>query len=545
MAREFNKFFLSVFTTENTDHMPIPEAIFHEDDAEELCDIQFDASTVYRKLNKLREDKAMGADGLSPRLLLLIKEQLTVPLNMLFRKSLDEGQVPEDWRTANVCPIFKKGKKSACENYRPISLTSQIGKIFESIIRDALVEHLEKNRLIKDSQHGFRTGRSCLSNLLSFLDMVSSGLDKRCNMDVVYLDFAKAFDKVPHKRLLEKLRAHGIRGRTLLWIKEWLSNRTQRVGLNGLFSDWGLVSSGVPQGSILGPVLFLVFINDLDCGLMNTVLKFADDTKLVGKVGDDKDRLNMQQDLDSLTGWANKWQMQFNVAKCKVMHIGHSNPHFTYEMAGKSLVPVEHEKDLGILIEGNMKVSAQCVCAAGKANQMLGMIKRTFKSRNPDILIHLYKTIVRPHLEYATAAWSPHYIKDRELIERVQHRFTRMCKGLASMEYMERLQRLGLWTLEERRNRSDLIEVFRMYRGLSATPFTVFFELDNTRKTRGHEAKLRKHHSRLDIRRYFFSVRVVGRWNALSEEAVRAISINSFKRELTQMRRTRTGFFMD
>ena len=214
-------------------------------------------------------------------------------------------------------------------------------------------------------------------------------------------------------------------------------------------------------------------------------------------------------------------------------------------MKGKQLKYVNKERDLGVLMTNDMKVSSQCTSASGKANQMLGMIKRTFTSRNPDILLSLYKTIVRPYLEYATASWSPYYTKDKQLIERVQHRFTRMLRGFSTLQYEERLNRLKLWTLEERRTRSDLIEVFKMYRNLSAVPLTTFFELDQEGRTRGHKAKLRMHYSRLDMRKHFFSERVVMRWNGLSVQAIEAESINSFKRELERLHRTQMGFFMD
>ena len=253
---------------------------------------------------------------------------------------------------------------------------------------------------------------------------------------MIFLDFAKAFDKVPHQRLLCKLRAHGIHGKILQWISAWLMNRRQRVCLLGELSGWLDVTSGVPQGSVLGPVLFLIFINDLDCGIANWILKFADDTKIYGCLKDPIDCDTLQDDLDLLCTWSNEWQMQFNIDKCKVMHIGKKNPLCKYKMNGSKLEEVTIEKDLGVYISNDAKPSVQCQQSYLKANRMLGFVKRNIISRNPSILLNLYKSFVRPHLEYCSPAWSPHYKKDKELLERVQHRFTRLFSHLRQLDYI-------------------------------------------------------------------------------------------------------------
>ena len=254
------------------------------------------------------------------------------------------GTVPMDWKTANITALFKKGSKSDANNYRPVSLTSQIGKIMERIIKKELVSFLEENNLLFDSQHGFRRNRSCLTNLLEFMQGIANSLDKGNPTDVIYLDFQKAFDKVPHRRLLYKLKDIGIEGRLLAWIEDWLSNRRQRVVLNGRCSRWEEVTSGVPQGSVLGPILFIIFINDLDERILNKLLKFADDTKLIGEVNCMEKRNELQQDLDKLIDWSILWQMSFNIEKCKVMHFGHGNKEYKYLMNGKELQTVMEER---------------------------------------------------------------------------------------------------------------------------------------------------------------------------------------------------------
>ena len=274
---------------------------------------------------------------------------------MILQKSLDEGVVPSDWKLANVCPIYKKGSRAHS--------TSQICKLLESIIRRAVVAHVDKFNLIKDSQHGFRRGRSCLTNLLEFLDKVTRSADSGDNIDIIYLDLAKAFDKVPHHRLIYKLEAHGIGENVLIWITNWLKGRKHRVCLQGVCSCWQPVWSGVPQGSVLGPVLFLIFINDLDCGILSSILKFADDTKLFGVVNSHDDSQILQHDQHEFTDWSNDWQMTFNVDKCKAMHVGRTNLHSKYYMNEIELGDTAEEKDLGVIVAaGNLMMAKHCAC---------------------------------------------------------------------------------------------------------------------------------------------------------------------------------------
>ena len=356
-----------------------------------MDDVNFAEELIKKKISGLRKGSAPGPDGITPTLLQETCDVIAEPLAIIFAKSLAEGVVPEDWRCANVTPIYKKGPKSSVGNYRPVSLTSIICKLMESLIKDAVMEHLLSNDVVSPSQHGFMPGRSCLTNLNEYLDKLTDIVDSGQSADIIYLDFAKAFDKVPHQRLLTKLRAAGISGKILAWVEAWLSGRKQRVVLNGKTSEWEAVLSGVPQGSVLGPVLFILFINDIDDATSPSAAlwKFADDTKSVQIIHSEAEQEVMQSDINALQKWAEDWQMEFNSDKCKVMHIGKKNPHFSYTMggfapAGTILAKTECEKDLGILVHSSLKPSAQCAAAAKKANSVLGQMARSFSYRDKE-----------------------------------------------------------------------------------------------------------------------------------------------------------------
>uniref|UniRef100_A0A8C3IBY2 Reverse transcriptase domain-containing protein n=1 Tax=Chrysemys picta bellii TaxID=8478 RepID=A0A8C3IBY2_CHRPI len=287
---------------------------------------------------------------------------------MVCNLSFKSASVPNDWNIANVMPIFKKGSRGDSTNYRPVSLMSVPGKLVETIVKNKIARHLEEHKLLGKSQHGFCKGKSCLTNLLEFFEGINKYVDKWDPVDIVYLDFQKALDKVPHQRLLHKLSCHGIRGKILSWIENWLKDREQRVEINGKFSEWRGVTSGVLQASGLGPILFNLFINDLEKGVNSEMAKFADDTKLLKIVKTKADCEELQKDLIKLSDWATKWQMKFNMDKCKVMHIGKNNPNYTYNVTGANLATTNKERDLGVIVDSSLKTSMQYAAAVKKAN---------------------------------------------------------------------------------------------------------------------------------------------------------------------------------
>ena len=260
-------------------------------------------------------------------------------------------------------------------NYRPVSLTSVPCTIMESIIKSELLTFAEGNNLINGCQHGFVRGKSCLTNLLESFEQWTRALDEGYGIDVVYLDYRKAFDTVPHKRLLLKLRNYGFTEKYIKWIENFLTGRKMRVGINNSYSRWTDILSGVPQGSVLGPLLFILYVNDLPSWITNSMRMFADDTKVWSRVSNERDTAGLQDDLNSLCNWSDQWLLKFNVEKCKVMHIGQKQ-HFTYYLRTGNLIQdlklTKEERDLGVLVMDDLKSNRQCAAAVAKANSILG-----------------------------------------------------------------------------------------------------------------------------------------------------------------------------
>ena len=325
-AEALNEFFSDTFTEEDTSNIPS----FHTEDIRKpLEELKITEEKVKERLESLNPHKSPGPDGLS--------NEISKPLAIIMQKSLDEHTLPQNWKDAHVSPIFKKGSKSNMTNYRPISLTSVICKQMEAIIKDHLMEYIAENEILTDYQHGFVPGRSCATQLLECVDYWTDMLDQGHSVDTIYLDFAKAFDSVPHERLLEKAKGYGIRGYILQWIKLFIKGRRQRVVVNGKKSSWRDVKSGVPQGSVIEPLLFLLFINDMPNEIKCNIQLFADDAKIFKTVKNEEDHQDLVKDLDNLENWARLWQMKFNVGKCKVLHLGRRNPRYEYNMGDRTL----------------------------------------------------------------------------------------------------------------------------------------------------------------------------------------------------------------
>ena len=323
----------------------------------------------------------MGPDRLHPRFLKETARTIAPILQIIFSKSLENGEVPDDWKQANIAPIFKKEERYCPSNYRPVSLTCVCSKLMEHIISKHLLNHLEANNIIFDKQHGFRKKRSPDAQLLAFTQDILANLRGGRQTDVIIMDFAKPFDKVPHHRLIQKLERYGITGPVNTWIENFLKDKKQRVACESIYSDWAPVISEVPQGSVIAPILFLIYINDLPNNLKSTVLLFADDTIIYMTISNGTDATALQQDLDTLAKWEETGQMEFHPQKCSVLHITRSrNPKYKqYTLHGHILVKADNAKYLGVVINKTLSWNNHINDVTKKANASLGFLRRNLR----------------------------------------------------------------------------------------------------------------------------------------------------------------------
>ena len=535
-ASFLNTYFASVFT-DDANIINLDDSEFKPPALLNNCIIE--ETQILEALMDLKVDKSAGPDGILPRVLSESKCLITKPLKLLFDKSLNTGKVPRDWKDATVVPIYKKGKRDLAENYRPVSLTCVVSKIMEKFIKQAIMDHLLSQGLLSDKQYGFVPGRSCTLQLLVCVEKWSLELDSGKPVDIVYTDFSKAFDKVSHQKLIWKLKRLGVNDKILHWIIDFLQDRRQRVRISDSVSGWEVVRSGVPQGSVLGPTLFLAYINDLpEAVQLDTLKLFADDAKLDSTITAADDSLVLQENLNLLAEWSEKWSLEINPSKCKILHLTGIRPtiNYSYYLQGsegqRQLESVDHEKDLGVVIDGKLNFHAHVKKAVLTANKVTGIIRRNFKYMGEETFLTLYKSLVRPHIEYSSTVWNPTMICDQKLIEGVQRRATKLIPSISGLSYPQRLKKLGLPSLQYRRLRADMLQVYKIIHGFDRVTIETFFELSGSDRTRGHRYKINKQRSKTNIRKYSFSNRVIDTWNSLPDTVVESENINQFKSKL-------------
>ena len=442
-------FFTSVFTKEDQDE-DIPE--FQNRTEHTMEEINFDREDIKKRLKNLNGSKSPGPDEIHPRVLKELAEEVTEPLYILFKQSREECKIPQDWKIAKITAIHKKDAKKDPNNYRPVSLTSVVCKLMEGIVRDKITEHMQNHKLFSNKQYGFIKGRSTMTQLIMVMNKWSEILDRGGIIDAIYMDFQKAFDKVPHKRLVSKLAKYGIDENTAKWIEDFLSNRRQKVSVNGKESGWGEVTSGIPQGSVLGPLLFVLFINDMPDNVISNIFLFADDTKIFNEVTEETGIKVLQEDINRLENWAKIWKLSFHPKKCKVLGIGRKQRDKNkYKMGGKDLEHSNAEKDIGVIIDEKLNFREHMNSKIKKANSIVGIIRRSFITLGGKDMTKLFNTMVRPHLEYCNSVWKPNKKMDMASIEAVLNRTTKMIPKIGHLDQIERLKKLEIPCLAFRR----------------------------------------------------------------------------------------------
>jgi hypothetical protein len=531
-AEMLNNYYVSMCTTDDGVSPPLPDIPL---DSSLLDKVLFSPALVYKALKSVKRKNTSGPDGLPSILFNKLAPQLSNPLSKIYNVIMQKGMVPNVWKRAIVIPIFKKGVSAEPKNYRPISLTCSGSKIFESVIKSVLIPFLENKNLLSPDQHGFRAKHSTCLNLLECQNDWTTNLDSKADTLVAHIDFARAFDSVSLPKLIQKLQNAGINGNLLNCIKSMLCGRLQQVKVGNSLSDLKPVSSGVPQGSVLGPVLFIFFINDITkVVLPPTVPKlYADDLKIYCLAKNDNDIKTFQESLDNVTKWAETWQLPISKEKSKWLLISNKKcvpkVEYNFELAGVSLPRVKEVLDLGVNFNGTLNFTNHISIIITKAKNRLFLLRKIFKSKNPHLLILGFKTYVMPLLEYCSQVWNPQIDADVRRIESVQRMFTKRLAGYNTLNYPERLKKSGLQTLELRRLRADMCLCYNILHGNLETETGNFFEVGAPGITRGHNWKLKNRVPRLNLRLHYFCNRVVNAWNALQPETVNASSIATFR----------------
>ena len=503
-----------------------------------IPDISFSTDGILKLIKSLNINKASGPDNISARVLMICAEEIAPILTVLFTQSFISGELPNDWLTANITPVFKKGDKSNPSNYCPISLTSLCCKLMEHILCHSIMNHLESNHILNDYQYGFRSSHSCQAQLISIVEELQLALDCHHQVDLLLLDFSKAFDTVPHQHLLKKLKYYGINGKLYYWLSTWLTKRSQRVVVDGYESEYAKVISGVPQGTVLGPVMFLLYINDINNNVSSPLRLFADDCIIYRTIKSEQDHIQLQQDLHTVYEWSQKWQMRFNTSKCVTLRCYRvlSPSLFTYVLNDQPISCVDQHPYLGVTLTSNMSFSSHIQKITAKATRVLNFIKRNLYNCSKEIKSKAYLTLVRPILEYASPVWDPHLIKDSNQIEKVQRAAARWVTSdySWSSSVTAILSNLNWPTLAFRRKISKLQIFYKAIHNLTVLPIPDYF-LHVTRFTRNyHSLHYIIPSSNSDSYKFSFFPSTIRDWNNLPTYLIETDSLQLFISNLNQ-----------
>ena len=530
----FQRHFESVFSSPNDELNPaskIPPININEP----LPDLKVSTQDVVKAINEIKMFSASPKNDISARLLKECKEALAVPLQLFWQKSFKEGKIPSEYKKQQITPLHKKGPRTQASNYRPISLTSHVIKIFERVLREKIVNYLETNGIINSNQHGFRKKHSCLTQLLSHTSYILEAWNLGAEVDSIYVDFSKAFD---NRILLEKLKIYGITGKYHKWIESFLTGRKQVVRLENEFSYEAPVTSGVPQGSVLGPLLFVLYVNDISKWIKYSQLQtFADDTKICFPISTAEDRSKLQEDLNMLHEWSAENNMVLNPNKYELVchkikrtrknsrstrfleDLPFGSEAFTYTATNDvTLYPSSTVRDLGVIVDAELNWKSHVAKIKNDSIKMCCWILNVFKARDKTTMLILFNSLVRTRLEFCSELWDPHEINQISSIEQVQRRFTKKIVGLRDETYWERLKILGILSLQRRRERQTIIHIWKVKNIAVRNDAEFQFNDDPIRRTQPNATLPRMSKTAgkvLSVSEHSFVVRSTKLWNKL------------------------------
>ena len=540
-AIALNSFFSSCF---NLSHPPLNPSTTQQQQSHLNCE-HFYCTTdeVEHMLKKLDCSKACGPDKISAQMLKYIASSIAPSIARLFNHSIHCGKLPDQWKLSMIVPIPKASRMSEPGNYRPISLLCLLGKLLEKHMSNMILEHLEEsNYELSRTQWGFRSNRSTTSALLSVTHDWHVTLEQGQEVCAIFFDYQKAFDSVPHRPLLSKLESLQLNYVILNWLRDYLTRRFQFVVVNGAQSPSSPVLSGVPQGSILGPLLFLIYIDDLSS--MSFVASprlhlFADDVLLYQIIDSPEDYDSVQENINRVCEWSRQNALTFNCTKCKSMVISRkkisSQPLTPLHLNGKTLECISSYKYLGVHISSDLSWSVHTQQVCMKAKRMIGLLYRNFYKHIPGaMLLQLYKSLVRPHLEYAAAVWSPHLLSDKLRLEKVQKFALRMVTQGWDMNYTDLLDKTGVLSLQSRREVARLCLLYKIVNCLCYFDLNVF-SVRTGRSYHSHSLSLIQPFSRTNSFFHSFVPFTISLWNSLDSSLCSETSFISFKRQLTHL----------
>ena len=524
----FSKEFASYFTKDDGSKPNCDYDVINEIEQFSCC-----TQDIIKAVHKLACKSTLDPQNYSMTFVKKIIANIAYPLNCIYNMSLKDGSVPQDWKTAFVCPLLKKGDPQKCCNYRSVSLVSVFSKIIESIVKDQMLAHLDRNDLLSKHQHGFVPGKSIVTNLLHCLDDWTRDYDNGFQTDIIYLDYAKCFNSVSHPKLIHKLKEMGFVKLCEKWFTSFMLNRLQLVRIQDCFSSPVEISSGLPEGTVIGPVMFICYSLDLYGVVKNSVISaYADDSKLYKPIKSEPDTRLLQNDIDSIKLWSDTWQLKLNVSKTKLLTIGKKKFESKYLLGAEIIERVNKMRDLGIVIQTNLCFTDQCSNIIKKAHHVIRHIFRTFKLHDKEFYVHLYKTYVRPIVESSSQLWSPQFKFNIDRIEKIQRYFTRRMPGLENKSYLERLQLLGLETLEHRRICADLSLFYKIINKKVQLDSNSYCLKQNYR---GNSFNLATLSFKTERRRNFYLMRIVIHWNKLNNTVILSSNIRDFKNKLEKL----------